>query len=58
MLFEKKVPVTLVPARNFQKELEYLYARRCAIDGLIQSLEDYTRFRADKIARQDKRRTA
>ncbi|HYW47927.1 MAG TPA: hypothetical protein VE959_33985 [Bryobacteraceae bacterium] len=58
MLFEKKAPVTLEPTRSFKKELDYLYARRSAIDGLIQSLEDYTRFRADKMTRQDKRRTA
>ena len=29
-----------------QKELQFLYARRSAIDTLIQSLERYDRFRA------------
>ena len=27
-----------------RKELEYLYARRSAIDSLIESLEQYARF--------------
>jgi hypothetical protein len=32
--------------KAYRKELEYLYARRSAIDSLIDSLEDYDRFRA------------
>jgi hypothetical protein len=44
---QKKLPVILVPARNQQKELERLYARRCAIDDLIESLEKYDRSHAD-----------
>jgi len=43
----KNLPVILVPARNPQKELEYLYARRCAIDDLIDSLEKYDRCHED-----------
>jgi hypothetical protein len=35
-------------ARNYQNELEVLYARRSAIDALIASLEDYDRFRESK----------
>jgi hypothetical protein len=31
--------------RENRKALEYLYARRAAIDSLIQSLEQYDRFR-------------
>ena len=34
---------TAVPA--YRAELEYLYARRLAIDTLIESLQDYARFR-------------
>jgi hypothetical protein len=44
---QKKLPVILVPAHNQQKELERLYARRCAIDDLIESLEKYDRSHAD-----------
>jgi hypothetical protein len=29
----------------FRQELEYLYARRSAIDQLIESLKEYDRFR-------------
>ena len=37
----KAVPGTAPASR---KELEYLYARRSAIDSLIESLEVYARF--------------
>jgi hypothetical protein len=39
-------PTVLPPARGVRKELNYLYARRSTIDALIQSLEEYDRFRA------------
>ena len=29
----------------YRQELEYLYARRSALDRLIESLEEYDRFR-------------
>jgi len=45
-MFAKKSLATPPPARPYRKELEYLYARRSAIDTLIQSLEEYDRFRA------------
>jgi len=32
-----------------RQELEYLYARRCAIDSLIESLEKYARFGSVKV---------
>jgi hypothetical protein len=32
--------------RGYRKELEYLNARKSALDSLIQSLEDYDRFRS------------
>jgi hypothetical protein len=34
--------------RTYRKELEYLHARRMAVDALIRSLEEYGRFRAKK----------
>jgi phosphoribulokinase len=40
----KKVLVGLPRAREFHKELEYLYARRAAIEALIRSMEGYIRF--------------
>ena len=45
------------PTRQNRKELEYLYARRTAINTLIQSLEEYDRFRARRTEEQ-KRKTA
>jgi hypothetical protein len=45
------------PARINRKELEYLYARRSAIDSLIQSLEEYDRFRARQME-EPKRKSA
>ena len=35
------------------KELEYLYARRSAIDNLIHSLEEYARFGALRLKKRD-----
>ncbi len=45
MLFAKKEP-TYSPVPAYRMELDYLYARRSAIDTLIESLEEYDRFRA------------
>ncbi len=53
----KKASLALVPNRELKKELEHLYARRSALDALIQSLEDYNRWRIQRIANQ-KRQTA
>ena len=50
MPLAKKAPVIIAPVRGFRKELDYLYARRSAIDALIESLEQYDRYR-DKVAR-------
>jgi hypothetical protein len=52
----KKTPTTS-PARSARKELEYLYARRNAINTLIQSLEQYDRFRALRFV-ESKRKSA
>jgi hypothetical protein len=43
MLVKKKAPAS-VSARVYRQELDYLYARRSAIDSLIESLEEYDRF--------------
>jgi hypothetical protein len=56
-MFAKKVLTSPIPARPFRKELEYLYARRTAIDTLIESLEQYDRFRAIR-AESPKRKSA
>ena len=42
----KKASPSLTPRPQNQDELRFLYARRTAINALIQSLERYDRFRA------------
>jgi len=44
----KKV-LSLSSTRAYKTELEYLYARRFAIDALIESLEEYDRCRAKRL---------
>jgi hypothetical protein len=45
MFAKKELPTSsAVPA--YRIELDYLYARRSAIDTLIESLEEYDRFRS------------
>ena len=58
MLPEKKSAVTLHPVRNYDRELEHLYARRSAIDAVIASLEAYDRHRATKAMREGQRKSA
>lgn len=48
-MFAKKAPVAISSGRGYKTELDYLYARRVAIDALIQSLEEYDRHRAKRI---------
>lgn len=43
-----KVPVVAEPVPP-QKQLELLYARRLAIDSLIESLVAYDRLRAESV---------
>jgi hypothetical protein len=38
----------VVPIRGYAKQLDALYARRTAVETLIQSLENYQRFRAQR----------
>ena len=56
-MFAKKPQLTATSSRGYQKELEQLYARRSAINSLIQSLEEYDRFRVRRIDER-KRKTA
>ena len=55
MFVKKEIPASAnLPARTaYRKELEYLYARRLAIDTLIESLQDYDRYR---VVRTDERK--
>lgn len=43
-MLPQKAVVQQVPTKEFRKELEYLRARREAIDSLIKSLETYVRY--------------
>jgi len=45
----KTSTASVIPIRTFDRQLEDLYARRSAIETLIESLEDYQRFRAVSI---------
>lgn len=40
---------------NYRKQLEYLYARRSTIDALIESLQEYDRFRAQRAPDQNRK---
>jgi hypothetical protein len=44
-MLHKKAPGLSSPDGVYRKELDYLYARKSAIDALIESLEAYFRFR-------------
>jgi|WetSurMetagenome_2_1015567.scaffolds.fasta_scaffold1609975_1 hypothetical protein len=46
MLPAKKTPVTRIRIDGIREELKLLYARRSAIDSLIESLVSYDRYRA------------
>jgi len=41
MSFMTKAPVVTLPTESFYEKLEALYARRSALDALIESLEEY-----------------
>jgi hypothetical protein len=47
MSAKKETPVSS-SAPAYRKELEYLYARRHAIDTLIESLQEYDRYRVTR----------
>ncbi len=50
-MLAKKTPSRRTQAHSYHRELRNLYARRSAIDTLIQSLETYDRFRERTAAR-------
>ena len=39
---------------SYRQELELLYSRRCSIDALIESLEDYDRFREKRVTQGER----
>lgn len=39
----------VISIEEYSHQLESLYARRTAVEALIESLEDYQRFRAQRI---------
>jgi len=43
----------VVPIQGYRRQLEKLYARRSAVETLIQSLERYERFRAHKLDQKE-----
>jgi hypothetical protein len=45
----RKSPVVPAPSSEHLKQLEILYARRSAIDGMIKLLMDYDRLRGMQI---------
>jgi hypothetical protein len=57
-MLEKKAVPPPANALNYRKQLEYLYARKSALDALIESLQRYGQFRARSITAQGKRKPA
>ena len=55
-MFAKKAVPPTSSGRTYQKELEYLYARRSTVNTLIRSLEEYDRFRGHTGSRRSKRK--
>ena len=45
MLANKQIQAPPSQPPAYRRDLEYLYARRLAIDTLIESLEEYDRYR-------------
>jgi hypothetical protein len=53
MLSQKDV--VPLPRQRYEKELQQLYARRVAIEGLIQSLQEYDRIRSKRLKVEQRR---
>ena len=50
VMLAKKGPVRVVPEPRIPRTpLEHLHARRLALDSLIESLEEYDRYRARRL---------
>jgi len=58
MLASKRAPISFDLARSLKQELDHLYARRLAIDTLIESLEEYSRFKDNRAVRLEKLKSA
>jgi hypothetical protein len=56
-MFAHKPPVPDSNDAYYRKQLEYLYARRMTIDELIESLQEYDRFRAQRAPDQNRKST-
>jgi hypothetical protein len=57
-MLAKKSPPHIIPARGCRRELQQLYERRSAIDMLIQSLQEYDRFREKRTPEERRQKTA
>jgi hypothetical protein len=57
MFAKNEIPMS-ANGQAYRQELEHLYARRSAIDSLIESLEQYDRFRESARAEESQRQTA
>jgi hypothetical protein len=57
-MLAKKALASISSSREFRKELQYLYARRTAVDALIESLQEYDRFRPKSALMTQKRKSA
>ena len=53
MFAKNEIPVS-ASVLAYRQELEYLYARRSAIDNLIESLEEYDRFRETRTDERER----
>jgi hypothetical protein len=53
-MFAQKPQVPDISDIKYRKQLEYLYARRSVIDALIESLQEYDRFRAQRLPEQNR----
>jgi hypothetical protein len=51
-MFAQKPPVPPNSDINYGEQLKYLYARRTRLDALIESLQEYDRFRAQRAFEQ------
>jgi len=57
MFAKKETPVS-ASGRGNRRELEHLYARRSAVENLIESLEEYDRVREAARAEDSEQQTA
>jgi hypothetical protein len=51
-MLPQKAVIPLAPVQNLKQQLDLLYARRTAIDALIQTLTEYDQLRQPQILKQ------